>query len=125
MLERKWQMTRIGDGDWLLPSNDRTVLWRIRKYQEDGSASWGNERPIFGTYWSVWKWTLPIESSMHEDPREWDHWDEWVCMLKSRQAGIDWAMRADAERERKAHDGQGDQASVRHDDARVRSGDDA
>ena len=39
MTERKYQMTRISAGDYLLPSNDGKTLWRICAYEEDGSAA--------------------------------------------------------------------------------------
>ena len=40
---RKYALTKIDPGDYLLPSNDATVLYRIRKYTDGPSlASTGN-----------------------------------------------------------------------------------
>jgi len=36
---RKYVMTRIDKGDYLLPSNDGETLWRIRQYMD--GPSWG------------------------------------------------------------------------------------
>ena len=55
-MERRYAMTKMSEGDgWLLLSNDARHLYRLAKYDEDGSAYWtdedGKDHPITGTFW--------------------------------------------------------------------------
>jgi hypothetical protein len=101
--ERKYQMTRISAGDYLLPSNSGKTLWRIRRYTEDGSAYWGppgKEKQITGDFWACARYKLPL----HEIPPhliggryeefldDWESWIETSALMKTRQEAIDEAL---------------------------------
>ena len=42
--DRKYQLTKVGAGDWLLPSNDARTLWRLHK-GTDGWGAWHRPMP--------------------------------------------------------------------------------
>ena len=93
---RKYRMTRLKAGDYLLPANDRSVLWRITRYVEDGSAEWvsvGSERKkIIGAFWSVWRYKRQFQQ--HEPvSTEWDDYEQLDSVLRSRSEAIDAAMK--------------------------------
>lgn len=56
-MDGRWhRLLRRGPGDYLLVSNDRRTLWRIRRYLEDGTVqagAWPNEKPLLGTFWKA------------------------------------------------------------------------
>lgn len=56
MTERVYTTTRLGAGDYLLPSNDAQTLWRLRSYLEDGSAEDYRGRKLTGTFWHIFRW---------------------------------------------------------------------
>lgn len=93
---RKWQMIRLGAGDYLLPSNDRQTMWRLFRYEEDGSlisiGPDGVEVPIRGHYWMVCRWNAPLTALADGDWDEWDRWQEYESLLPSRSAAIDSAL---------------------------------
>lgn len=95
--DRKWRMTRLKAGDWLLPSNDRSTVFRISTY-EDGE-SYGLEGVKDRTYWGVWHWPKPLKQLAASDPwgyDPFDDWDAWVQIGHScatRQEAIDAALR--------------------------------
>jgi hypothetical protein len=101
LTERLWQMTRLGAGDYLLPSNDRQTLWRIRKYQErDGTLTRGDGSVVNGDFWSLHGWkhtTPPAEYQFDEYERltDWHNWAEVACMMPTRKACIDYALELD------------------------------
>jgi hypothetical protein len=87
--ERKYQMVRLGAGDWLLPSNDLTTLWRFRRYQDGpslGLMDWSRDIDV----WAVW--TTPMPASM----RDYDelYWTDVAGPLFSRRACIEFALTA-------------------------------
>lgn len=53
--QRKYALTRIGPGDYLLPSNDGQTIWRIAKY-EDGPSHGVEGMDRDRDFWGVWKW---------------------------------------------------------------------
>lgn len=98
MDERKWAMQKIGPGDWLCWSNDRTQVWRFHQHV-DGSAHGLIDCPYEErTFWrAIW---MPAETFL-ADPERWldgaDRWsppwreDDWY--LPTRQAAIDAMLR--------------------------------
>lgn len=94
MSERKYAMTRLGPGDYLLPSNDAKTLWRITRYEEDGSAIYvnadGSERPLTGMYWMTWKYKRPLDSG---EALNMDEFVPWDLLLPTRAAAIRAALR--------------------------------
>jgi hypothetical protein len=96
-MTRKYQMTRVRRGDYLLPSNDLTTLWRIYSYEEDGSATDGAGRQITGTFWGAAKWHrgMPTEHDIYsEDFLEYwgDDWIHWAHGLRTRGEAIEAAL---------------------------------
>ena len=89
---RRYSMTRIRDGDYLLPSNDAQTLWRITRYTEDGSAAWvdpdnGSEHPIVGIFWSAAKYNGSLDR-LPDDLTDWEHWDHWSDMHRTRREAV-------------------------------------
>lgn len=96
---RRYQMTRVAAGDYLLPSNDARTLWRITSYVEDGSLmevrANGTERPVRGTFWSTWYRDMPEPDTDVESLLQWGWdggWREYVSMLRTRQEAIEEAL---------------------------------
>jgi hypothetical protein len=71
--DRKYALSRIAAGDYLLPSNDGQTIWRIARYQ-DGPSS-GLDLPRDRTYWGVWRWTGRVALAHYVDIEDWDQWD--------------------------------------------------
>lgn len=99
-------MTRLGAGDYLLPSNDLTVMWRLHSYN-DGRHH-GLDVPYEErTFWrACW---MPMDAARQRIadrslPDPWDtngtawEWREADWFLPTRQAAIDVAMKHDARR---------------------------
>jgi len=109
MTERTWQMTRLAPGDYLLPSNDASRLWRIHRYWENGSAFWGSidtpeaeRRYLRGWFWTAsyyvggepWQETVAAALQAEDDDvsvRD-RYWHEWGTSYRTRQAAIDDAL---------------------------------
>lgn len=106
--ERLYSMRRVAAGDYLLPSNDLKVLWRIHSYV-DGKIHGLEVGYQARTFWrACW---LPYDEAAHlietgELPDPWDFtitghrhvWREADWFLPTRQAAIDCALRHDAKR---------------------------
>jgi len=90
MPRRKYALTRIKAGDYLLPSNDRSVIWRIVRYTEDGSAAYDDGTKLVGEFWRLCKY---VGRNNRIDPDAWDDSHEVTCLLKSRDAAIKEAMK--------------------------------
>jgi len=100
-LERKWSMTRLGSGDYLLWSNDEKVLWRIHEHW-DGRALGLEVDYELRRFWRLTYMTRE-QAQMHltigELPERWsERWRERAWMLPRRQDAIDLAMKSDAAR---------------------------
>lgn len=95
MEARKYAMTKIARGDYLLPSNDGLALWRLTEYAEDGSAEVsadGKEwKPLTGTFWQTAKYRDPLPSSgdLPDDFLEWDRWETWETGLLKRKYAVE------------------------------------
>lgn len=70
--ERKYALTKVNAGDYLLPSNDGQTIWRFRTY-EDGPTH-GLDWPRDRTLWGYYRWTGRGDLVDLED---WDHWEGW------------------------------------------------
>lgn len=105
-IARKYTLTRIRAGDYLLLSNDGTVLWRLSTYDEDGSA----QKPaaggkgwvsIRGRFWGLWKYRHHPDSRYRQTPITWHDWSEFEMtdsMFKTREQAIEQAMKDDERR---------------------------
>lgn len=100
--QRKYVLTKIGPGDYLLPSNDDGErIWRIAKYVDGpshGLEEWSRDREVWGLYTS----SLLNNSHGQLDRRAMDlDWAEWEMedgAFETRQEAIDAAMRYDEKR---------------------------
>lgn len=95
-MERKYALTRLSKGDYLLPSNDAQTLWRVYTYEEDGSASFvirdGSEQVIKGIFWALAKRPMP-NPDVPFDLEEWEGWVPWADLFDSRKEAIEDALR--------------------------------
>lgn len=93
-VERRYVLTRLGAGDYLLPSNDGRTLWRIRRYTEGPSTGldWPRDREV----WGIWRWVHRIEGGgqgQFLDPDDNDSWEFREGMCETRSEAIDAALR--------------------------------
>lgn len=98
MPERKWRMTRLGPGDYLLPSNDEADMYRIWKY-DDGRACGLMDGPKWITRWAVS--VLPMTRLRQEiadkmlctPENMWNlDWQEIAANFHTRREAIDFAV---------------------------------
>jgi hypothetical protein len=72
-VRRQYRMIRLEKGDYLLPSNDAQILWRIAQYHEDDGTK----------LWGLWRWdggmptidqiAAALDEGMWTD--RWEYWD--------------------------------------------------
>lgn len=89
-VERKYALTKIKRGDYLLPSNDGKTIWRLCTY-EDGVEQ-GLDHDL-GTVWGVWKWEGSGDTI---DPQDWDRWGMYESSLATRAEAIEAALKMGA-----------------------------
>jgi hypothetical protein len=96
--ERKHTLVKVAPGDYLLPSNDGEMLWRITTY-EDG-PSLGLDWPRDRTFWGAWKyvgrinWREGLTLDQADELVAWGDWDgPWEPFLETRRAAIEAALR--------------------------------
>ena len=82
-MERKYALTKVAAGDYLLPSNDAKTLWRIARYLD-------THEDHFKHFWGVYRWRGDLDAVDIED---WDRWEMVTGFLETRQDAIDEAMR--------------------------------
>lgn len=90
MTERKYAMTKLAPGDWLLPDNDGKRLWRIARYEDGpshGLEDWPKDREV----WGIWRWLEPRHGTI--DPDDWAEWEMWEGSCQTRQDAIEAALR--------------------------------
>lgn len=96
MAERIWQMRRVCSGDYLLVSNDRTTVWRLYRYWEDGSATVGSgdgERKLISWFWGAACRPMPaphVLGDLDEDFLSW-HNGGWITVadtLRTREDAV-------------------------------------
>lgn len=104
---RKYALIRVKAGDYLLPSNDTTTLWRIVQYEEDGSAEVSADgthwRRLHGKFWNLFRRPMPndedeVGRSEIVSLDEWDGWEHWSGLHKTREDAIGDVMRAGGSR---------------------------
>ena len=93
-VERKYALTRVGSGDYLLPSNDAQTIWRIQNYVDGpsyGLMEWPRDRKL----WRVLRWTGVAGVGGYVDTApECDRWAEATTCLSTRRAAVEWALGA-------------------------------
>jgi hypothetical protein len=89
MTERKYALTRIEAGDYLLLSNDGKKLWRVKKIIEGPSSGldWPSDREV----WGLWEWTGDLDKLDIED---WNLWNFYEGMHETRHSAIDSALKS-------------------------------
>lgn len=110
-MERVYQLTKINKGDYMFPSNDGTLLLRVDRYYEDGSASWTDttkdppvEKKIVGYFWRAGRYRGTLEEaqaridSLRNDDDAFDFltWEDWVetdGLMLTREEAIQSALK--------------------------------
>ena len=90
-VERNYAMTRLGAGDYLLPSNDATILWRVCRYDEDDA-----QRQV----WGYWRWggtfadTEQVRATIAEaiTMGDWSRWTFWAGPYRNRRDAVEAAL---------------------------------
>jgi hypothetical protein len=81
-VERKYVLTKVAPGDYLLPSNDGRTIWRIARY---------DERPNW-RLWGLWRWNGPsLGVDVSHDG--WGLWEMVDSRCETRADAIRQAMR--------------------------------
>lgn len=99
-VERKYKMTRVRAGSYLLPSNDGETLWHIYSF-EDGESH-GLEGEPDRTWWAAAKFRGTFEeasAAVMRDLLDFDYitherWSEWASYMKTRGEAIEAALGA-------------------------------
>lgn len=92
-IDRKYTMTRLEAGDYLLPSNDGATIWRLSRY-EDGPTHGIAEMKRDRMFWGVWRWDgIGPRPTSVEDLEDWSLWRHEAAHLESRDEAINEAMR--------------------------------
>lgn len=102
--ERKYPFVRVRAGDYLLIGNDGESLYRVTSYEENGSLveyppgdrTYAQGKPVVGTFWNVWRFTLPVEKAEEmlktdasaERLLDWDLWREVSTLNKTRREAV-------------------------------------
>jgi hypothetical protein len=90
---RKYALTKVEKGDYLLPSNDGRRVWRLRQYVDGpsgGITDWERDR----TLWGCWLWTGPL-NAVDINPDASDRWEFWEGNAETRAEVITIALKAD------------------------------
>jgi hypothetical protein len=97
MAERKYQMTKIDAGDYVLLSNSQKSLWRFQRYEDGpshGLQDWKADRQV----WSCARYchqgrSLPNGSDdMYDVLNDRERWVTVADTLTTRQQAIDCAL---------------------------------
>lgn len=76
--ERKYVLTSLGSGDYLLPGNNGKTLWRIFR------ATPG---------WEIWRWRHQVGENAPAVSEEWADWDHVQSHNNTRAEAISEALR--------------------------------
>jgi hypothetical protein len=86
----KYALTKVGAGDYLLPSNDAQNIWRIHRYT-DGPSN-GLDLPRDRELWGVWRWTGRVGPGTYVDTGSWDRWELRSDTYDTRRDAITAAL---------------------------------
>jgi hypothetical protein len=89
---RKYALTKIAVGDYLLPSNSGKTIWRIRRYEDGpshGLEDWPRDRKV----WGIWRWDKPTGVGSL-DTGDWSRWEFYEGLLDTRADAIEAALKA-------------------------------
>lgn len=93
-VQRKYALSRVRAGDYLLLSNDGATLWRIAIYTE-GPSSGLEDWPRDRTVWGCWFYERPVTGADAVSVEDWGYWEFWEGLYGNRRDAIDAALRAD------------------------------
>lgn len=91
MTERKYAMSKVASGDYLLPSNDGQTIWRVARYT-DGPSN-GLQIPRDRTFWGVWRWMGDVSPGAAVDTEDWSTWEMCGGLCDSRADAVEAALR--------------------------------
>ena len=94
-VERRYALTRLSAGDYLLPSNDGTTLYRLQRYMDGpscGIMGWPRDRWM----WRVFRWCKPLPCDDIDLGEYFDGWREVSVMHDTRREAIDSALGAES-----------------------------
>lgn len=95
-VERKYVLTKVASGDYLLPSNDGKILWRIHSFTEGPSSGLGESIPTDRTFWAIKKWRRALSQEALEisppNPDDWDQWEHVEEWFDTRAKAIEAAL---------------------------------
>jgi hypothetical protein len=90
--ERKYALTKVAAGDYLLPSNDGRTIWRVVRYEDGpshGLADWPRDRVV----WAAYRWAGPdSEPFVDTSPDAWGRWKPSHDGCATRAEAIRWAL---------------------------------
>jgi len=90
--ERRYALTKVEAGDYLLPSNDARTLWRIVRGDENAGEE--NERLI--SVWQLWRYYGRVGNppNLPDDFLEWSEWELCESWCETRADAIRAALRS-------------------------------
>jgi hypothetical protein len=92
---RKYQLVKVGPGDWLLPGNDASHLWRVSRGESQQLAADGvTEKTV--VEWEVWSWNDRLDRDGALDglaDLDWSEWSDWEFQ-ESAGSRADGVLRA-------------------------------
>lgn len=92
VIERKYALTKIAAGDYLLPSNDAQTIYRIQRYTDGpsfGLMDWPRDREL----WSVARWTGEVGPGCFVDTSpESERWEEVATCIATRREAVERAI---------------------------------
>jgi hypothetical protein len=91
---RKYALSKVKPGDYLLPSNDGQTVYRIAKYEDGpshGLVAFDKDRE----FWGVWRWQddVPLGPGSYVDVEDWNRWEFCEGLHDKRADAIHAALR--------------------------------
>jgi len=101
VIERRYALTKIAAGDYLLPGNDARSLWRITRGEEtvpveSGADRWRHEYTRRVIVWEAWRYTagrITNPPDLPDDFLDWSHWSCEASWCDTRAEAIREALR--------------------------------
>jgi hypothetical protein len=89
-VERKYALTKVEQGDYLLPSNDGRSIFRIARYRDWPPEGEPRDERWF---WGAWRWDGSFVDGTAVDTGEWDRWNLEAPWCETRDEAIREALR--------------------------------